>query len=285
MGYQSRRSPGSSGRGYGGQQRKKARAKATREKRLSSRYAPEEHHVPTLEEVSDRTLTRLRSLGNQRFALSPFSEHFDRWLVDLRDVVFEFESSPTINADGQFLNERSQILSKVEVELTERRRKEATLDSIIKDLSGNKSLLEQIEEEHADKTKQIKGRETAETKRLSNNVDGLREELDRIARIKTGIFRRVSEKAKTQRQADATQRLNSEQNELELATQNFRAEKEKLRDEIEKKKQPILEQIRDLQKEIDSLEIDGSLETRRAACEALVNAVNGLLQRERPSLH
>jgi hypothetical protein len=67
--------------------------------------------------------------------------------------------------------------------------------------------------------------------------------------------------------------------------QNFSAEKEKLRVEYEKKKQPIVEQIRDQQKEIDSLEIDGSLETRRAACEALVNAVNGLLQRERPSPH
>jgi chromosome segregation ATPase len=183
------------------------------------------------------------------------------------------------------LKERSQILSNVEVELEERRRKEATLDGITKDLSSNKILLEQIEEECTDKTKEVEARKTSETKRLSNNIDGLRKELDRVAQIKTGIFRRVSEKAKAQKQADATERLNSEQRKLELAMKNSSAEKEKLRGEYDKKKQPILEQIRDLQKEVDSLEIDGSLETRRAACEALVNAVNGLLQRERSSLH
>ena len=224
--------------------RKKARAKATREKRRSSSsYMSEEHNVPTLEEVSDRTLNRLRSLGNQRFALSPFSEHFGRWLVDLRDVVFEFESSPTISVDGQFLKERSQILSNVEVDLEERRHKEATLDGITKDLSGNRILLERIEEEYTDKTKEIEGRKANEIKRLSSNIDGLREELDRIARIKTGIFRRVTEKAKAQKEAEATHRLNSEQRELALAMQHFSAEKEKLRDEYEKKKQPVIEQM------------------------------------------
>lgn len=287
MGYQSRiRSPGSSGRGHGMPRRKKARAKEAREKRRSSSsYLSEEHHVPTLEEVSNRTLNRLRSLGNQRFALSPFGEHFGRWLVDLRDVVFEFESSPTISVDSQFLKERSQILSNVEVDLEERRHKEATLDRITKDLSGKRSLLERIEEEYTEKTREIEGRKTSEIRRLSSNIDGLREELDRIARMKTGIFRRVSEKAKAQKKAEATQRLNSEQRDLASAMQHFSAEKEKLQDEYEKKKQPVIEQMLDQQKEIENLEIDGSLETRRAACEALVNAVDGLLQRERSSLH
>jgi hypothetical protein len=41
-----------------------------------------------------------------------------------------------------------------------------------------------------------------------------------------------------------------------------------------------MEQIRDHEKEIENQEIDGSLETRRAACEALINAVNSFLQRK-----
>ena len=286
MGYQSRRSPGSSARGHGGQQRKKARAKAARQKRRSSSsYMSEEQHVPTLEEVSDKTRNRLHSLGNQRFALSPFSEYFGQWLVDLRDVIFEFESSSTINVDGQFLKERSQILSNVEASLEERQREEATLDRITKDLSNNRILLERIEEEYTDKTREIERRKANENKRLSSNIDSLREELDRISRIKTGIFRRVSEKAKAQKETEATERLNSEQKELESAMHNFGVEKEKLRDEYEKRKQPIIEQTRDQEKEIENLEIDGSLETRRATCEALANAVNELLQRERSSPH
>jgi chromosome segregation ATPase len=245
----------------------------------------EENHVPTLEEVSDKTRNRLHGLGNQRFALSPFSEYFGQWLVDLRDVISEFESSPTISADGQFLKERSQILSNVEASLEERRREEATLDRIIKGLSEHRILLERIEEEYTDKMREIEGRKASENKRLSSNIDSLKEELDRISRMKTGIFRRFSEKAKAQKEAEATQRLNSEQMELALAMDNFGAEEKELRDEYEKKKQPVIEQIRDQQKEIENLEIDGSLETRRAACEALGNAVNELLQRERSLLH
>jgi hypothetical protein len=264
------------------QRRKKTRAKAAREKRRSgSGYLSEERSVPTLEEVSDRTVNRLRSLGNQRFALSPFSEHFSRWLVDLRGVVSEFESSPTISLDGQFLKERSQILSNVEAGLEERRRKEASLDGLTRDLSANRVLLEGIEEECKDKVKEVEGRKAVEMKRLSSSIDGLKEELDRIAQIKTGIFRRVSEKAKAQKMAEATQRLNSEQEKLASATQRFTAEKERLREEYEKKKQPIMGQMNDQQKEVEILEVDGSLETRRAACEALINAVDGLLRREK----
>jgi len=283
MGYQSRmRSHGSSGRGHGVQRRKKARAKAAREKRHSgSSYALEEPNIPTLEEVSDRSVNRLRSLGNQRFALSPFSEHFGRWLVDVRDVMSEFESSPTITVDGQFLTERSQILSNVEADLEERRRKEATLDRITRDLSANRVLLEGIEEEYKDKTKEVEGRKAVEVKLISSSIDGIKEELGRIAQIKTGFFRRVSEKAKAQKMAETTERLNSEQEKLAAATQRFNTEKEKLREESEKKKQPIIAQMNDQQKEVENLEVDGSLETRHAACEALINAVDGLLQREK----
>jgi hypothetical protein len=283
MGYQS---PRNSGRGYGTSRRKRVKVKATGHKRRSiSSYILEEKHVPTLEEVADRTLNRLRILGNQRFALSPFNEYFGRWLKNLRDVLSEFESSPTMSVDDQFVKERSQILSNVELDLEERRHKEASSEKTIKSLSDNRILLERIEQEYASGTMEIERRKNSEIKRLSSNVDGLREELDRIARMKTGIFRAISKKARAQKEAEATQRLNPAQRDLALALQHFTAEQERFRDEYEKRKHPVIEQIRDSQKEIENQEIDSSLEARRSACEALVNAVNALLQRKRSSLH
>jgi uncharacterized phage infection (PIP) family protein YhgE len=264
---------------------RREKTKARGQKRRSSgSYISEENHVPTSEEVADRTLNRLRNLGNQRFALSPFSEHFGRWLMNLRDVLSVFESSPAISIDNQFAKERSQILSNVELELEEKRREEASREKDIKSLSDNEVLLERIEEEYAARTGEIEGRKKGEIKRLSDNIDGLKEELDRIARMKTGIFRAVSKKAKAQKEAEATQRLNSAQGELASAAQQFTAEQDRLQDEFERRKQPIMEQIQDQQKEIENQEIDGSLEARRAACEALVNAVNALLQRKGSSL-
>jgi hypothetical protein len=244
-----------------------------------------EDHAPNLEEVADRTLNRLRSLGNQRFALSPFNEHFSRWLRNLTDVLSEFESSPAISVDDQFVKERSQILSNVELELEQRRREEVSLEETVKDLSNsaraNRILLERIDEEYTTRTREIEERKTSEVKRLSGNVDGLREELDQIAQMKTGIFRAISKKARAQKEAEATQRLNLAQRKLALTLQQFTTEQEGLREEHDRKKQPIIEQIRDQQKEIEKQEIDGSLENRRAACEALLNAVNALLQRKK----
>jgi len=245
----------------------------------------EEKHVATMKEVSDKTLKRLRNLGTQKFGSSPYSEHFDRWLLNLTDVLSEFESNPNISADDQFVKERSQILSIVKIELEERRRKEASLEEAAKSLSNNKNLLERIQEEYATRTREIKGQKNRETKRLYNNIDNLREELDHIVRMKTGIFRGISKKDREQKEIETTQEINAVQRELELAMLDFTEVKEKLRDGYEKKRQPVIEQIRDCKKKIENLDTDGSLEDRWFACEALIDAVNALLQRKTLQLH
>jgi len=98
--------------------------------------------------------------------------------------------------------------------------------------------------------------------------------------MKTGIFRVVSKKARAQKEAEATQRLNSAQRDLRLAVQYFTAEQERLRDEYHRRKLLVIEQIRDIRKGIENQEFDCSLEDRRAACESLAHAVNALLQRK-----
>lgn len=285
MGYKQRmRSGRKSGGGRGMQSREKAKARAKGQKHRSGKgYILQEDQVPTSKEIVDKTLSRLRNLGNQIFALSPFSEHFGRWLIDLRVVLSEFESNPTVSADDYFLKERSHILSNVERELEKRRREEVSCDEAIKSLSDNRILLERVEEEYAAGTREIEGRKRSEIKRLSSNVDGFREEANRIAQMKTGIFRTLSKKGKAEKEAEVTQRLDSAQRELALAAQNFAAEQEKLRNEYEKRKRSLIAQIRDEEKEAENQDVDGSLETRRAACEALVNAVNALVAKENVS--
>jgi hypothetical protein len=240
----------------------------------------EENHVAAAEEVVEKTLKRLRTLGSQRFASSPYSGHFDRWLMNLTDVLSEFESSPNINVDDQFVKECSQIISNVGLELEERRRKEASLEDSIKSLSNSKDLLRRINGEYAARVREIEGRKNSEIKRLYSNIDNLRGELDDTVRMKTGLFRGISKKAREQKETDITQGLTTGQRKLELAMLNFTVVQERLREEYERKRQPVIEQIRNRQKKIENLETDGSLEDRWFACEALVDAVNALLQRK-----
>jgi Sec-independent protein translocase protein TatA len=264
---------------YGGRH-EKAKAKAKKKKSRSNvSHIAEEKHVPTSEEVVNKTLNMLRNLGDQRFILPPFSMHFGRWLSNLRDTLSEFESSLPLSLDDQFVEERSQILSNVAINLDEKQRLEASCEDVAKSSSDTKSLLEGIEKEYAAGTKEIERRQNIEISRLSGNIDVLREELDRTALIKAGIFRAISKKTKQQKEMELTQRLNSAKQELTSAEQNFNAERERLQYEYNRKKEPVVEQIREIQSEIEKQDIDSSLETRRAACEALTNTINKFIQR------
>ena len=64
-----------------------------------------------------------------------------------------------------------------------------------------------------------------------------------------------------------------------MALQTFTAEQEKLHDNYEKKKQEITDRVETLHGELEKLETDTSQEARQAACNALVCAINCLLQR------
>jgi hypothetical protein len=279
MGYQSR--AGSSrnyGRGRGIPRHEKVKAKEKKH-RSSSKFASGENQVPVTEKLNDRILNTLRNLGNQRFAVSPFGEYMDRWLLNLKDILFEFESSPSIVVDDQFVKVRTQILSNVELDFGKRKDKEASGSEAFRILSDNRIRLKQIGTDCASEMKEMVERQQAEIKRLTGNVDCIKEELGRIARTKTGMFRAISKWANAQKEEEASRRLNAAQSELSSALQSFTAEQGTLRDEHERRKQAIIDQIRDQEKEVESQEIDGSLETRRAACEALANAVNSFLRR------
>jgi hypothetical protein len=283
MGYQTRKSSRVSGRGYARARHEKAKVKG-RKHRSIRRSMLEENLVETAEEVVEKTLKRLHTLGTQKFASSPYSEHFSRWQTDLTYVMSEFESSPTISTDDQFVKERSQILLNVELKLEERRREETALEEAAKSLLDSKILLKRIEEEYATKAREFEGRKNGEIKRLNNKIDGLRAELDEVAIMKAGFFRAISKKDKAQKEAETTQKLKTAQDELTLAMQGFTEEQERFQDEYERKKQPIIVRMRGYEKEIAPLDIDGSVEDRQIACEALANAVNGLLQRKMSSL-
>jgi hypothetical protein len=199
--------------------------------------------------------------------------------MNLRDILSEFEASPNTRIDDQFRKERSQILSNVELALEERGNEEASREGAFNRLSDVRILLRQAENEYITKLKEIERQKDNEIKRLSRIVDHCKEEQDRITHTKMSIFRHILKKARVQKEAEASQRLHSAQRELTLAVQYFTAEQERCRNEYERRKQNLSEQIRDYQKEIENQEIDSSLEIRRVACETLSSVVIALLQR------
>ncbi len=256
----------------------KAKAKFTVQKHHTDRYGLEEHAL-TLEEVADKALTKLGNLGNQQFGLPPFSEHFIRWLISLRDALSEFESNPAISVDEQFVSERSQILSSIELSVDETRRREASCEAAARNLTEAKAVLGQLEAEYAAKQREAEKKKNSEARRLSSDVDAAKEEIAQLTHARRGILGAFPRRGNAQKEAEAAEKLSAAQNRLTALEQGFTAEKELLKQEYEAKRQPLTAQITEYQREVRSQQTDGSAETRKKLCDALANSITALLQR------
>jgi hypothetical protein len=240
----------------------------------------EEKQPSTEREVSELTLKQLHTLGSQKFGSSPFSEHFDRWLTNITAVLDEFKSHPNIVADDQFENDCVQTLSSIKHQLEAICRKETVLDQELNNLSDWRSRLKQINKEYATLTGAIKGQRNREIKGLYTVINRLKKEQDEVIRMKTGFFRGISKKNREQKEIVVVKELSDKQTELELVMLDFSAKQKELRAEYDRKREPVLEEIKKFRRIVQTLETDSSLEERWFACEALIDAINSFLQRK-----
>jgi len=280
MGYR----PGSRRSGKKFQKSQHEKVKAKTHKHGKNRLLLEERQDSTPEEIAEKTINSLKRLGEQKFAVSPFSHYFDDWLFNLKEVLSEFESRPITILDEFFLKEREHVMSRIQQDLADIRRDEAILNLKVNDLAEKNHLLAEIDAEYAAQTREIGPKRNAEIQGLTLNVRNLEDELERMKRMKTSFFGSFTKKTKAQKQAEIQQKLESAKTEVEFAVRNFKAEQEKFHDDYEKKKQTVTAQILMLEKVVEKLETDGSLDVRQEACEELINAVKALLTRKAPSI-
>ena len=253
--------------------------KAKEKRRFGGKYLLEETPEFSAKEVVEKNLGGLSKLGNQVFALSPFSQYFDDWLVNLRQTISEFESNPIIEVDEQFVKERSQIFLDVEGALAEKKLQESNVTGEAKELADVNHLLVETDKEYAEKTRELSFKRNAEVQRLTHKIHELEDDVASQQEIKISFFKPMARKKAAEKLAQTQQNLKSTKNELEVTLQSFTADQEKLHDSYEKKKQEITEKVESLHKELERLETDTSIDARQAACNALANAVNALLQR------
>lgn len=279
MGYQSSRRGSPRGSGQRFQKSSHEKAKVRRHKRQSKNQITQEEHEVTIKEVGKKTLSNLKRLGEQVFAVSPFSQYFDDWLINVKETVSELETSDAINTDELFVKQRQRTFDKLEAEFARLKQEELKLNQAVKELADNNHLLVETDADYASKTRELGPRKDAEIQRLTLDVQKYESELEQTKRMKTSFFG-FTKKAKAQKEAEAGSKLEAAKTKLESAVQAFRVEQEKLHDNYEKKRSSITEHVQQLEKEVEKLETDNSVSIRREACEELTNAVQSLLDRQ-----
>ncbi len=268
-------------RGSGKQLSKSAHDKKAKEKkqRSGAKYLQEEVPQFSAAEVVEKTLNGLGKLGNQIFALSPFSQYFDDWLVNVRQVISELESTPTIVVDEQFVKERTQIFLDIEAALTENRFQESNLTNEAKELAENNHQIAETDKQYAEETRERNNKRNSEVQQLSTKIRELEDQLAREQEIKISFYKFNARKKATQQIAQTTHNLKAAKNELEVTLQTFTTEQEKLHDNYEKHKQELNENSDRLHKELEKLETDTSIIARQTACNSLICTINALLKR------
>jgi chromosome segregation ATPase len=277
----SSRSQGSPRRGASRQFSKSTHDKKSKEKkpRGAAKYLQEEAPEVSAQKVADKTLGVLGKLGNQIFALSPFSQYFDDWLVNLRQTVAEFESNPTISADDQYTKERAQIFLDVQAALAENRLAESNITAEAKALADVNHQIVEADKQYAEQTRERSNKRNAEVQRLSSGIRELEDQLAAQQEIKISFYKINAKRKAAEQQAQTTQNLKATKNELEVTLQTFTAEQEKLHDNYEKRKQELNETSDRLHQELEKLETDTSTPARQTACKALTDSINALLKR------
>lgn len=252
----------------------------TKEKRCGAKYVGEEQLLPSQQQVFEVTLKRLHTLGNQKFGSSPFSEHFDVWLQTVETVLDEFEAHPDINVDYPFIEERKHVLDAVKLQLETHRQQETAFEVQINSLSGAKERLQRANKEYLTESLVLRGQKMVTLRRLSKELEALKEEQNQTLKLKTGFFRGISKKEREQREALAVQKYIAKQQEFEVKTLEFKEKQKRLKEEFEGKREPLIEEVKSLKKYAKELEEDYSLEERWFACESLRDALNNFLQRK-----
>jgi DNA repair exonuclease SbcCD ATPase subunit len=255
---------------------KKAKEK---KQRSGAKYLQEEAPEVSAQQVAEKTLNSLGKLGNQIFALSPFSHYFDDWLVNLRQVTSEFESNPAIAADDQFVKERTQIFLDVEATLAQNRLDESNLTAEAKALADNNHQIVEADKQYAEATRERSNKRNSEVQRLSSKIRELEDQLATQQEVRISFYKIGAKRKAAQQLTQTSQDLKATKNELEVTLQTFTAEQEKLHDNYEKQKQDLNETSDRLHKELEKLETDTSTAARQTACNALVCAINSLLNR------
>jgi myosin heavy subunit len=280
MGYQPRaKTPKRAIHAYRKSFRQKGKV-GKRSNRRVTKQGWEEKTAPTEQEVFEATIKRLHTLGSQKFGSSPFSEHFDRWIHTVEAVLCEFESRPEVSVDEQFVKEKNEALAAVKLQLENRHKRETHLEQQVNNLSDAKSRLQQLNNEYLTKATALKGQKNTAIKHLNKEIATLKKEQDRVINLKTGFFRGLSKKEREQKELEAVEKLNDKQQELELLVLSFRDREKQIREEFERKREPILDDVKVFKKRVKQLDEDGSLEERWFTCEALIDVVNNFFQRK-----
>lgn len=280
MGYE----PRMRGRRFGRPRTRKTSSRERREERPTSTFYQEPEHVdPTA--LSTNVLNALRHLGDQRFTLPPYTEHFDRWLKDVKGVLAEFELKLADAADQQYHNRAQQALAGIEEALNKQNEEEKSssteTSNLQQQLTATEIELSRMEHDYSKQTHEIKRQHQKAAQKLREEIDELGKQRLTILRKRTNFLGRIFGRSDSTLE-EKTGTLQAKKKELGASENSLGKELAKYRTDYDSKRKRLSEEQKMLRGKLVERRgktLDDALEIRRQACQELQQAVNEALER------
>jgi len=256
----------------------KKHSKEKRENRETSIFYQEETPIDP-SQVSSRTLNALEHLGTQRFALPPFSEHFERWIKDVEAVLTEFETELPNIADQPYRVTVQNVLPTLREAL--RKQVDAEKDTsgeaskLLHELSACELELSKLEHEYGTQTNEARKRHERALGKLRGEIDSLDKRRLKLLRQRPSIFERVLHRSSTKLE-QSTSALQSKRTDFDHKGTLLQHELDELRANYEVKRGHLREHQQSLKAKLAEFNRNTSndaLEARNAACQELCRAV------------
>ncbi|MDR0460707.1 MAG: hypothetical protein LBH62_04635 [Nitrososphaerota archaeon] len=269
-------------RNAGSKVQKSANQKKTalKKNKANAKYLNTESVEQTLQDNVGKTLASIERLGNQVFALSPFSQYYDDWLINLRQVVSEFEAFPEVTTDETFVKEREQAFLDIELALTEYKTQEDNIAEAEKTIYTINQELRVLEATYTENSRTLNNKHNTDTQQITKQIKTLEEDIANQENLKFGVFQFGAKKVAAQKLEQTQQTLTTTKKQLETIKQNFTTQHNQLYESYTAKKQELTTKTETLQKTLTQTETDTSTETRKKICTNLNNTINKLITRQ-----
>ena len=190
----------------------------------------------------------------------------------LEEELVRIQQIKTLNPIKRIIKEQKRFDVTRKLKAAKKR-----LELAMQNSADEQEKLEAMNAEYVAQARNLEVKDKSAMDLLINDVKQLEEELAQIQQ--TSSLNPIKRIAREQKMVQVTEKLNSAKQKLALAAQNSEVEQKRIRDEYEKKKQTTIKNVQSLEKEIATKKTDNSLEARKAATDALANAVKALIQR------
>jgi chromosome segregation ATPase len=253
-----------------------------REKNNAKPYLATEGADPS--HLTSNVLNALDHLGNQRFMLPPFSDHYERWLKDLNSLLDEFRTQVPQIVDENLLQEITESMNKIQQILAERIKSEnAQVNESTKlqqQLARYDAELTQFEHAHRVQMHDLRKKHEMTTQKIRDEIAQLDRKRIQILRKNTNMFRRFFHKSDNSA-AETGVALDSKRAQLRDGEQNLQSDLQKRQEDYAANRQRLITDIDTLRRKIHGTETadDDALGARREACERIHAAIMNASQR------